>query len=248
MEHLRPIARGHRKFAGMKYHRITGRGEEKELYDREAAEKVAETHAIHFLEQRRRQIREISAVGFDPVIVVPFDAELFGHWWFEGPRFLEHLIRKAAGEQELYLTTPSEYLATHPTLQTIQPAASTWGENGHLGVWLDQSNAWIYPRLHVATERLCKGARAHADDSKSMANRILKQLARELLLAQSSDWAFLMKTRTAGEYAAKRTSDHLFRFNRLHDQFATNDVDEEFLRYCEWRDNLFPNVNWRYYI
>jgi len=242
------IARGHRKFAGMKYHRITGRGEEKELYDREAAEKVAETHAIHFLEQRRRQIREISAVGFDPVIVVPFDAELFGHWWFEGPRFLEHLIRKAAGEQELYLTTPSEYLAAHPTLQTIQPAASTWGENGHLGVWLDQSNAWIYPRLHVATERLCKGARAHADDSKSMANRILKQLARELLLAQSSDWAFLMKRRTAGEYAAKRTSDHLFRFNRLHDQFATNDVDEEFLRDCEWRDNLFPNVNWRYYI
>src|SRR5438552_3714088 len=248
MEHLGPIARGHRKFAGMKYHRITGRGEEKELYDREAAEKVAETHAIHFLEQRRRQIREISAVGFDPVIVVPFDAELFGHWWFEGPRFLEHLIRKAAGEQELYLTTPSEYLATHPTLQTIQPAASTWGENGHLGVWLDQSNARIYPRLHVATERSFKGQRAHADDSKSMANRILKQLARELLLAQSSDWAFLMKTRTAGEYAAKRTSDHLFRFNRLHDQFATNDVDEEFLRDCEWRDNLFTNVNWRYYI
>ena len=81
-----------------------------------------------------------------------------------------------------------------------------------------------------------------------MANRILKQLARELLLAQSSDWAFLMKTGTAEEYAAKRTSDHLFRFNRLHDQFATNDVDEEFLRDCEWRDNLFPNVNWRYYI
>jgi len=248
MEHLRPIVRGHRKFAGMKYHRITGRGEEKELYDRGAAEKAAETHAIHFLEQRRRQIREISAVGFDPVIVVPFDAELFGHWWFEGPRFLEHFIRKAANEQDLYLTTPSEYLAAHPTLQTIHPGASTWGENGHLSVWLDQSNAWVYPRLHVATERLCKSARAHADDSKSMANRILKQLARELLLAQSSDWAFLMKTRTAGEYAAKRTSDHLFRFNRLHDQFATNDVDEEFLRDCEWRDNLFPNVNWRYYI
>ena len=182
------------------------------------------------------------------MIVVPFDAELFGHWWFEGPRFLEHVIRKAVREQDLYLTTPSEYLAAHPTLQTIQPGASTWGENGHLSVWLDQSNAWVYPRLHVATERLCKSARAHADNSKSMANRILKQLARELLLAQSSDWAFLMKTGTAAEYAAKRTSAHLFRFNRLHDQFATNDVDEEFLRACEWRDNLFPNVNWRYYI
>jgi 1,4-alpha-glucan branching enzyme len=79
-------------------------------------------------------------------------------------------------------------------------------------------------------------------------DRVLKQLARELLLAQSSDWAFLMKTGTAREYATKRTMDHLARFNRLHDQFAANDVDEEFLGDCERRDNLFPNVNWRYYI
>jgi 1,4-alpha-glucan branching enzyme len=248
MEHLGPIASGHRKFAGMKYHRITGRGEEKELYDREAAEKAAETHAVHFLEQRRQQTREISGVGFNPVIVVPFDAELFGHWWFEGPHFLEHFIRKAARQRDLCLTTPSEYLAAHPTLQTIQPAASTWGENGHLSVWLDQSNAWIYPRLHAATERMCKTARAHADDSKAIATRTLKQSARELLLAQSSDWAFLMKTGTAREYATKRTMDHLGCFDRLLDHFVANHFDDEFLRNCEWRDNLFPNVNWRYYI
>jgi 1,4-alpha-glucan branching enzyme len=81
-----------------------------------------------------------------------------------------------------------------------------------------------------------------------LADRVLKQLARELLLAQSSDWAFLMKTGTAREYATKRTIDHLTRFNRLHDQLVTNTVDEESLRECEWRDNLFPNVNWRYYV
>src|SRR5205814_10586613 len=74
------------------------------------------------------------------------------------------------------------------------------------------------------------------------------QLARELLLAQSSDWAFLIKTGTARDYATRRTIDHLARFNRLYDQLVTNTVDEEFLRECEWRDNLFPNVNWRYYI
>jgi len=72
-------------------------------------------------------------------------------------------------------------------------------------------------------------------------------LVRELLLAQSSDWAFLMKTGTAREYATQRTIDHLARFNRLHDQFVANNLDEEFLRDCEWRDNIFPNVNWRYY-
>lgn len=248
MEHLGPVACGQRKFAGMKYHRITGRSEEKELYDREAAEKAAETHATHFLEQRRQQIREISGLGFDPIVVVPFDAELFGHWWFEGPRFLEHFIRKTASEQDLRLTTPSEYLAAHPTLQTIQPAASTWGENGHLSVWLDQSNAWIYPHVHAAARRMSDLARKYASDVTLLAERVLKQLARELLLAQSSDWAFLMKTGTAREYATKRTMDHLARFNRLHDQFVANNVDEEFLRHCERRDNLFPNVNWRYYI
>src|SRR5204863_7310575 len=171
LEHLGPVARGSRKFSGVKYHRITGGKAEKELYDRAAAEKAADAHARHFLEQRQAQFRQLATIDVDPVIVVPFDAELFGHWWFEGPRFLEHVIRKAAREQDLYLTTPSEYLAAHPTLQTIQPGASTWGENGHLSVWLDQINAWVYPRLHVATERLCKSARAHADDSKSVANR-----------------------------------------------------------------------------
>jgi 1,4-alpha-glucan branching enzyme len=80
-----------------------------------------------------------------------------------------------------------------------------------------------------------------------LADRVLKQLARELLLAQASDWAFLIKTGTAREYATKRTTDHLARFNRLHDQLVTDSVDETFLHDCESRDNLFPNVNWRYY-
>jgi 1,4-alpha-glucan branching enzyme len=275
MEHLGPIAHGTRKFSGMKYHRITGHGEEKDLYDPVAAEKVAETHAIHFLEQRRRQVGNISAVGFDPIVVIPFDAELFGHWWFEGPRFLETFIRKAVNEREFSLTTPSEYLAAHPTQQVIEPATSTWGENGYFEVWLNQSNGWIYPHLHAAAQRMseiarkyagqdnndrrfsrravasCKGAQriSHRQDADvTLADRALKQLARELLLAQSSDWAFLMKTGTARQYATKRTMDHLARFNRLHDWFVRGDVDEKFLRDCEWRDNLFPNVNWRYYI
>src|SRR6266403_871229 len=248
MEHLGPIARGSRKFSGVKYYRITGRGEEKELYDRAAAEKSVETHAAHFLEQLRQQIRQISESGFDPVVVVPFDAELFGHWWFEGPRFLELFIRKAAFDQkEFRLTTPSEYLATHPTQQTIEPGASTWGDKGHLEVWIDKRNSWIYPHLHTAAQRMTKVANAHQNDSSELNDRVLKQLARELLLAQASDWAFLMRTGTAREYASKRTIDHVARFNKLHDHFAAGQLDKKFLADCEWRDNLFPDLNWRYY-
>jgi 1,4-alpha-glucan branching enzyme len=248
LEHLGPAGRGTRKFSGVKYHRITGRGDEKELYDPVAAERVVETQAIHFLDERRRQIREVTAAGFDPIVVIPFDAELFGHWWFEGPHFLEQFVREAAKERDFRLSTPSEYLAANSTQQIIEPATSTWGENGYFEVWLNPSNAWVYPQLHVAAQRMSEVARRHAEDCSPLADRVLKQLARELLLAQSSDWAFLIKTGTAREYATKRTTDHLGRFDRLHHQLATNRIDEEFLRDCESRDNLFPNVNWRYYV
>ena len=158
-----------------------------------------------------------------------------------------NFIRKAACEQDLRLTTPSDYLAARPTLQIIQPAPSTWGENGHLSVWLDQSNAWIYPHLYAAARRMSEVARKHVNGADLFSDRVLKQLARELLLAQSSDWAFLMKTGTAREYATKRTMDHLARFNRLQDQLVANDVDEKFLGDCERRDNAFLILNWRYY-
>jgi 1,4-alpha-glucan branching enzyme len=251
-----------RKFTGLKYHRITGRDCAKELYDPARAESAAQAHASHFLEARRQQMNDLRALNFDPIVVAPFDAELFGHWWFEGPRFLESFIRKAAhehqdlrltsklayGQQDFQLTTPTAFLADHPTQQTIAPAASSWGENGYLGVWLDESNSWIYPHLHSTACLITELARAHVSDGRALTDRVLKQLARELLLAQSSDWAFLMKTGTARNYATKRVTDHLLRFNRLHEQFTSGTLDEDFLSNCEWRDNLFPDVNWRYYI
>ena len=251
-----------RKFTGIKYHRITHRHGEKEPYDPAAAARAAEAHAAHFLDVRRRQLNELRALDFDPIVVAPFDAELFGHWWFEGPQFLEAFIRQAAhgqqnlrltsreeyGHEDFQLTTPTEFLAQHPTQQTVSPAASSWGENGHLGVWLDQTNSWIYPHLHAAAERMTKISRANLSNDNPLTDRVLKQLARELLLAQSSDWAFLIKTGTAKHYATRRVTDHLLRFNRLHDDFTSGTVDEGFLANCEWRDNIFPEIDWRRYV
>ncbi len=251
-----------RKFTGIKYHRITDRMGEKDLYDPAAAARMAEVHASHFLEMRRRKMDELRALDFDPVVVAPFDAELFGHWWFEGPQFLESFIRKAAhgrqnlrmtskaqyGQEDFQLTTPTDFLAGHPTQQTVAPAGSSWGENGHLGVWLDKTNSWIYPHLHSAAERMTRVARACARDERPWTDRVLKQLARELLLAQASDWAFLIKTGTAKHYATKRVTDHVLRFNRLYDEFAGGNVDEGFLANCEWRDNIFPDIDWHYYV
>lgn len=236
------------RFTGIKYHRVTGGAGEKQLYDREAAERAANTHAAHFLDALAEQFRALGSQPFEPIITMPFDAELFGHWWFEGPRFLELVIRTAAEHHaELRFTTPGEYLSRNPTQQVVAPAASSWGAQGYWGVWLDETNSWIYSHLNAAARRMTEIARAFPIDPPQLAARTLSQLTRELLLAQSSDWAFLMQAGTAKHYAAQRTRDHISRFNALHDQLKSGFVDEGFLSECEARDNLFPNVDWRYY-
>ena len=247
LDQLGPMANGVRKFSGVKYYRITGRSTDKALYDPAAARRLAAAHADHFVNGRVHQLQTLLSYNFDPIVVAPFDAELFGHWWFEGPTFLEHVIRKIGSREDVVLTTPAEFLDSHPTQQTVEPGASTWGEKGHLRVWLDPSNIWLYPHLHGAARRMHEIAAAQPNDPDEQTERSLRQLVRELLLAQASDWAFLMKTGTARDYAGKRSMDHLVRFNRLYDQLKTGKRDENYLADCEWRDNLFPAVNWRYY-
>jgi len=178
---------------------------------------------------------------------VPFDAELFGHWWFEGPRFLELFIRKAAfDQQDFRLTSPSDYLAAHPTQQTIEPAASSWGEGGYWSVWLNEKTAWIYPHLAAARERMTELARRFVQPAP-LEQRALKQAARELLLAQSSDWPFIIRTGTSPGYARQRVTDHLARFTTLYEQLIHSQIEEDFLRQTEAQDNLFPEIEFRYW-
>jgi 1,4-alpha-glucan branching enzyme len=253
MEYLRPYlpADGRRKFTGLKYHRITGRNQDKDLYNREWALGAADAHAGHFMGARAAQIQHLRGnMNVPPIVVSPFDAELFGHWWFEGPEFLNLFIRKSVYDQSAFeLTTPSNYLAANDTQQLLVPTDSSWGHKGYWEVWLDESNSWIYPHLHTAAKRMTELARQNwaQDTVTPLTDRALRQMVRELLLAQSSDWAFLMKTGTARNYATKRTKDHILRFTRLYDQVRAQDIDEAFLGNCEWRDNLFANPEWRYY-
>ncbi|MEI6033185.1 MAG: 1,4-alpha-glucan branching protein domain-containing protein [Verrucomicrobiae bacterium] len=240
---------GHRRNTGIKYHRITG-SEHKDIYNRGWAMGAADAHAGDFLRARMGQIEHLrSILPVEPLVLSPFDAELFGHWWFEGPEFLDLFLRKAAYDQQVFrLTTPSLYLSENPTLQMVSPSPSSWGNKGYWEVWLDRCNSWIYPHLHTAAARMTAAARKHAKTRSKFVQRTLRQMARELLLAQSSDWAFLMKTGTATDYATRRTKDHILRFIRLHEMLEAGGRDEPLLAACEARDNLFPDIDWRYYI
>jgi len=240
---------GHRRNTGIKYHRITG-SPHKELYNRGWAMGAADSHAANFLHNRERQIAHLrSVLPVEPIVLSPFDAELFGHWWFEGPEFLDLFLRKAAYDQQVFrLTTPSIYLSENPTLQMVAPSPSSWGNKGYSEVWLDQCNSWIYPHLHAAARRMTAAARQHAKTRSAFTRRLLAQMARELLLAQSSDWAFLMKTGTATDYATRRTKDHILRFQKLDGMLQEGTRDEGLLAACEARDNIFPDINWKHYL
>jgi 1,4-alpha-glucan branching enzyme len=241
---------GLRVFTGFKYFAIThAQLHDKRPYDPHAAFERAAEHAGNFMFNREKQVEHLHAqLGRKPIVVAPYDAELFGHWWYEGPLFLELLFRKLQYDQDTVAPiTPSGYLAEYPTNQVATPCASSWGYRGYSEFWCDGANAWIYRHLHKLGERMVELAHRFAQPS-SLQRRALNQAARELMLAQSSDWAFIMKTGTTVPYAHKRTVDHVVRFNRIYDGLVgSGAVDAAFLAEAERRDNLFPDVDYRVY-
>ena len=238
----------HRGFTGIKYFRITGNTTDKQIYDPAAARQTAAGHAQHFLEARVAQFEELAGImDRPPLVLAPYDAELFGHWWHEGPQFLDDFVRKACCQQKSFsLLTPSDYLKRHPTNQIARPSASSWGEHGYWGVWLNETNAWIYPHLNIVQERMTELVRRFTLPD-ALQRRAVNQAARELLLAQASDWPFILRTGTSPEYASRRIKDHLLRFTRLYEQLTQGRVDEQWLAEIESRDNLFPEIDISYW-
>ncbi len=232
---------------GIKYYRITGEPD-KQPYNFQNAINTADHHAYDFMQQRENQIENLShQMNRPPLIVSPYDAELFGHWWYEGPQFINFLLRKISCDSDkIKLTTPSEYLEEFPENQLSQPAFSSWGNNGFGEVWLNDSNDWIYKHLHKAADRMVMIANKNKN-ATGILKRALNQAARELLLVQSSDWAFIMKTNTTVQYAHKRTNDHINRFTSLYEQIEAGNIHQNELKKIEDQDNIFSNIDFKVY-
>lgn len=241
---------GIRRNTGLKFNRITGKIplHQKEPYVPAWASQRAAEHAGNFLHNRQAQCRYLKGVlGTIPHVTAPYDAELYGHWWYEGPQFLEMLMRKTACDQdEIVMITPSEYLEIETVHQEVMPCLSSWGANGFFEVWLNDGNDWIYPHLHCAEERMVELCQRYPN-ADGLLRRALNQAARELLLAQSSDWAFIITTNTSVEYAEKRTRDHIARFNGLYEQIVENRLEPEWLKELEWKDSIFQEIDYRAY-
>lgn len=235
---------------GIKYHRVTGDNRPKEIYNPRQAWAKAREHARDFIDQRQRQIDRLGpTLDRQPIIIAPYDAELFGHWWFEGTYWLECVLRLASESVNgVQLSRCSDYLKQQPPLQVASPAASTWGDQGYSSYWINETNNWIYPLLHKAELDMEKLARdVWKLTLTPLQTRALNQAARSILLAQASDWPFIMKSGTTIDYANKRITDHLARFNYLHDSFRKNRINERYLTALEIIDNIFPDIDFRDY-
>lgn len=246
LEYIRPYIAPDdlRVGTGMKYYRITGKSDHKEPYVRPWAVETAASHAGNFMFNREKQVEYLfSLMDRKPIVVAPYDAELFGHWWYEGPEFLNFLIRKMACDQKtVRLATPSDYLNENPVNQVSTPALSSWGYKGYGETWLSEPNHYIYKHLHKAALRMQEIANRYHGQG-GLTQRAVNQAARELLLAQSSDWAFILHTGTMMEYAHKRTKDHVMNFTKLYDDLNSSNVDEPWLSEIESRNNIFPEID-----
>ncbi|BAL81216.1 glycoside hydrolase family 57 protein [Caldisericum exile] len=235
--------------SGIKIHKITGNVglEKKELYDRKKALEMVDIHAGNYMFNRERQIDYLSSVmDRPPIVVAPFDTELFGHWWFEGPEFLATLLRKIDKYSEVIETiTLSEYIDKHPVMQVSEPAISSWGDGGYFRVWLNDNTDWIYPHLSVIGKRMINLATQYDKPKNKLQERALNMCSKELLLSESSDWAFLITVGSAVNYATEMQRFHINAFNKLYKEIIDDNIDEKFLSYLEEKDSIFPFLDYR---
>ncbi len=243
----------HRKdpTSGLQYWRVTGTDVDlgrKDLYDPTAALDAAQAHADHFVGLVEAILRNYyHAHGRPGVVVSAYDTELFGHWWFEGVEWLKGVLRRMALSERIALTTADEYLEACPPEEVMTLAESSWGTGGNHWTWLNPDTEWIWTLIHGAERRMEQLAAANlAADGWRV--KVMNQLARELLLLQSSDWPFLISTGQAREYATGRFQQHMARFNHLamlmeSDRFGPE--DERFLDATASLDNPFPTIDFR---
>lgn len=269
----------------------------KQVYYPPKTVKTLDLQAHHYIEQIKNTAKSFSNIeGQKASICIPFDTELYGHWWFEGISFLTALINGLWHTPEIEMRTCSEEISIKQPKEVIKLKEGSWGENNNHDVWSNNDTYWIWEHIYNAELKIETFFRAlKKEHCLSLTNlifnsnlensplkqdlilfdRFLKQLLRENLLLQASDWSFLITTISAKDYAQMRFSYHLSDFNYFYnvlernlkpllvvlqthlnttDDLPTNiklfdfsKQDIEMLVSCEERNNLFIEIDYNWY-
>jgi 1,4-alpha-glucan branching enzyme len=188
--------------------------------------------------------------GKPGIIVAPYDCELFGHWWFEGNWWLARVLRWIEDEPEIELTNTRLHMEQNPPNKVVQIIEGSWGQGSSHWVWLNKWTTWTWRVIYDAEDKTEKIMAKYGRTKDENLKKILKQLARELLLLQSSDWQFLITTWSARDYSEGRISLHYENFNRLY-LMAMRYGNGEFIEEGEWHflgkieenDGIFKDID-----
>jgi 1,4-alpha-glucan branching enzyme len=239
---------------GHRYWRITGAKIDlgaKLPYYPQTAEAHTREHAAHFARITAEALKRHGNNGAGmPILCAPFDAELFGHWWFEGPQWLKNVaLEYAKPDSQIRLITCGEYLERFSPAGFVALPEGSWGANSDNSVWLNADTAWTWKHIYAAEIAVQQMANSGLWKGNEVATRLARQVCRELLLLESSDWQFLITTKHARDYAEKRFNTHLDQLRTLLDIWRRFEATRHFsedrlpeLEKIELRDSVFPNI------
>lgn len=240
----------HAATSGLQYWRVTGVNIDlayKDFYHPDWAAYKIDQHAEHFahligdlIRNHYHQTKEYGLVSAN------YDTELFGHWWFEGVTWLGKVLRHLAHSADVELTTVSGFIAEHPPREVLHLPESSWGAGGNHFVWDNAETHWMWQPIHDAEARMEQLADQFTNPTPDE-ELVLKQAAREVLLLQSSDWAFLVTTGQAREYAIQRFNQHLERFQALADSLERHQPDTAAAAAWWELDKVFENIDFRWF-
>ncbi len=232
---------------GLKYWRVSAPESdlgEKQPYVPDRAIARAGVHARHFAGLLEQAAQRADRRPGENLLAVPYDTELFGHWWFEGVEFLGQLYRALAGQEVVRPLTAAEHLRAAPPEAGVRLSAGSWGANGDDGMWLNDTTAWTWRRLWAIEQTFWTVAPGAVDDATRQP--VLAQAARAMLLAMSSDWQFIISTGHAADYATARFTGHCTEAETLLAALAPGagplDAALRWAAELERRDHLFPDV------
>ncbi len=238
---------------GHRYWRVTSADADladKLEYEPGRVDEILESQSSHFVELLAGILAgHKNDAGGEGMITAPYDTELFGHWWFEGPRWLEKVLAGLGGNSGVTPTTCADFLERTNPAEVVGLPEGSWGEGGFHYIWLNDWNRWTWRHIYQCEDRMCQVARDLTQKSSEPSHRVACQLGRELLLLESSDWQFLISTWSARDYAEARVALHAENFERLYTMFghlerdgSSSDADWKFLEHCEQSDKVFKEL------
>jgi len=234
---------------GLRYWRVTDSkadlADKLEYEPERVGERLGE-HAEHFVHLVEGTL-EGSGIT-DGMLVAAYDMELFGHWWFEGVRWLVEVARRFA-ESSVVPTTCGEYLPSSEGEGTmVSLPEGSWGEGGFHYIWLNPEAEWTWRHIYACEAVVPELLARYGEDPSPLRREVLVQALRELLLMESSDWQFLISTLHAKDYGEGRFAVHRERFGRLADwlrrsgPFELSREELSFYEECSKADSIFPDL------